>query len=93
MNTYYVYILTNKNNQVFYIGVTNDIVRRTYEHKNKLVKGFTERYNVTKLVYVESCNSAMDAIEREKKLKKWSHQKKQELIERNNPNYDEIPLQ
>ena len=62
MNKYYVYILTNWNNKVMYIGVTNDINRRLYEHKNHLVEGFTSKYNVNKLVYLEETNNVEDAI-------------------------------
>ena len=73
----YVYILFNKTNTVSYIGVTSDIVRRIYEHKNHLIEGFTEKYNVTKLVYVEVTSSIADAIKREKQLKKWSRESKE----------------
>ncbi len=86
---YYVYILTNKSNTL-YIGVTNDIVRRVYEHKNKLVSGFTERYNINKLIYIEEYDSVIDAIEREKQLKKWSRKKKINLIKFINPRFDEL---
>ena len=69
MNHYYVYIITNWNNKVLYIGVTNNIARRIYEHKNKLIDGFTKKYNVYKLVYLEGMNDVEAAISREKKLK------------------------
>ncbi|MGN0771422.1 MAG: GIY-YIG nuclease family protein [Christensenellales bacterium] len=85
MNDYYVYILSNKNNRVLYIGVTNDLRRRVYEHKNKLIKGFTSRYNVDKLVHYESTTDIKTAIEREKQLKSWSRAKKEELINKCNP--------
>ena len=71
MNTYYIYIMSNFTNSTIYVGVTNDIVRRVYEHKNKLVGGFTDRYNVNKLVYVEECNDINAALEREKQIKRW----------------------
>ncbi|MBQ9486041.1 MAG: GIY-YIG nuclease family protein [Clostridia bacterium] len=88
----YVYILTNKTNNVFYIGVTNDIVRRIYEHKCHLVQGFTYKYNVTKLIYVEEYNLMTDAIAREKQLKKWRREKKIDLIKTVNPDLTEITL-
>lgn len=65
---YYVYLLTNWNNKVIYVGVTNDLVRRIYEHKNKLVDGFTKKYNVSKLVYYEATEDAIAAIAREKEI-------------------------
>ena len=82
----YVYILTNKNNTVMYIGVTNNLVRRLYEHKNELVKGFTKTYHVHKLVYFEEYPHIGDAIMREKQLKKWIRAKKNSLVETINPN-------
>ena len=72
---YYVYILTNFNNKVLYIGVTNDLNRRIYEHKNKLIDGFTKKYNVNKLVYYEEYKDVNEAISREKQLKGWKRQK------------------
>ena len=74
--TYYVYLLTNWNNKVMYIGVTSNLERRVYEHKNKLVEGFTQKYNVNKLVCFESTNDVLAAIEREKQIKKWRREKK-----------------
>ena len=82
---YYVYILANKNSRVLYIGVTNDLQRRIYEHKERLLDGFTKRYNIEKLVYYEATENIKAAIEREKVLKKWSRKKKEWLIERFNP--------
>ncbi len=70
-NCYYIYFLTNSNNKVMYVGVTNDLRRRVYEHQNKLVKGFTEKYNVNKLVYYEQTNDVISALTREKEIKKW----------------------
>ena len=87
---YYVYILTNWNNKVMYIGVTNDLARRVYEHRNKMVDGFTKKYNVSKLVYFEQTTDAYSAISREKQLKKWSRQKKNNLVETANPTWEEI---
>lgn len=94
MKDYYVYIATNKNNTVLYTGVTNNIKRRMHEHKEKLVKSFTSKYNVNKLVYLEHFNDIVEAIHREKQLKKWKRQWKIELIEKMNKDwmdlYDEI---
>lgn len=87
---YYVYILTNYTNKVLYIGVTNNLIRRVYEHKSKLVKGFTQKYNVDKLVYYESTESIISAIEREKQLKGGSRQKKLDLINKFNPQWEDL---
>ncbi len=93
-NYYYVYILTNSNNRVLYTGVTNDLKRRVYEHKEKLVKGFTKKYNVSKLVYYEVCEDIYGAISNEKQIKAGSRKKKIELINSVNEEwkdlYDEI---
>ena len=83
----WVYILTNHTNHVLYTGVTNDIERRTFEHRMSQSNGFAERYNAYKLVYVEETNSIIDAIAREKQIKGWSRKKKIELIERVNPQW------
>jgi putative endonuclease len=77
---YYVYIMTNKHNTVLYTGITNDLRRRIYEHKEKLVAGFTEKYNITKLVYYEVFDDVENAISREKQIKAGSRQKKIQLI-------------
>ena len=90
MNKYYVYILANKTNSVLYIGVTNDLKRRLYEHKNKLVEGFTEKYNVNKLVYFEETSDITSAIQREKNLKKWRRQWKEDLIKKLNPDFKDL---
>ena len=87
---FYVYFLTNKTNAVLYIGVTNDIRRRIYEHQSDLVDGFTKRYQAHKFVHVEEYSNASDAIEREKQLKRWVRAKKNSLIERINPNWDDL---
>ena len=92
MNTYYVYILTNKLNTVLYIGVTNNIERRVYEHKNKLIEGFTSKYNCDKLIYYEETNSIETALIREKVLKGWTRVKKENLIKDKNQNFDEIVM-
>lgn len=84
MNTYYVYILTTKLNKLLYIWVTNNLSRRLYEHKNKLVDWFTKKYNINKLVYYEECSDIKDAIVREKQLKWWTRIKKNMLILENN---------
>jgi putative endonuclease len=87
---YYVYILTNLDNSVFYIGVTNDIIRRVDQHRNKLVKGFTEKYNLNKLVYFESIIDVGSAIAREKQLKNWHRDWKINLIKSANPNFNDL---
>jgi len=91
---FYVYILTNKTNKVLYIGVTNNLIRRIFEHKNKLVDGFTSKYNLNKLVYYEHFTHINEAIKREKRLKKWNREWKNKLISEQNPEwkdlYDEI---
>ena len=88
---FYVYILSNTNNKVLYIGITNDLVRRVYEHKHHLDKGsFTARYNVEKLVYFEETSSSREAIIREKQLKGWSRAKKNKLVESMNPHWDDL---
>jgi len=84
---YYVYILTNWTNKVLYTGVTNDLERRLYEHNNKLVKGFTEKYNVNKLVYFDSTTDVKAAIAKEKQIKGWTRKKKDDLIESINPQW------
>ena len=87
---YYVYILTNTYNTVIYIGVTNNLGRRLYEHKNKLVDGFTKRYNLHKLVYFDTTTDVRAAIEREKQLKGWTRAKKIALIEETNPRWIDL---
>ena len=88
---YYVYILTNKTGTVVYTGVTNDLLRRVYEHKNNLdPNSFTAKYSVHKLVYFEQTPSRYAAISREKQIKSWSRKKKNQLVESMNPNWDEL---
>jgi putative endonuclease len=87
---YYVYIMTNKNNTVLYTGVTNNLQARVYQHKEKLVEGFTKKYNVTKLVYYETTDNVSAAILREKQIKGGSRQKKIDLIVRLNPEWGDL---
>ncbi len=87
---YYIYILSNWNNRVLYIGVTNNLERRIYEHKNNIIKGFTEKYNVNKLVYFEETNSIKEAITREKQIKRWTRKKKVCLIEKTNKEWIDL---
>ncbi len=87
---YYVYILTNKSNRVMYIGVTNNLERRLYEHKQELVEGFTKRYHVHKLVYYEQTSDVRSAIQREKELKGWLRTKKNALVETMNPTWRDL---
>jgi len=87
---YYVYIMTNKANTVFYTGVTNDLSRRVHEHREKLLKGFTRRYNATKLVFFEVCNDIQAAIAREKQIKAGSRQDKIELIRSANAEWRDL---
>lgn len=87
---YYVYVLTNKSNRVMYIGVTNNLVRRLYEHKQELIEGFTKRYHVHKLVYFETTTDVRSAIEREKQLKGWRRARKNELVETMNPEWRDL---
>jgi putative endonuclease len=93
MKTYYVYILTSKYNGTLYVGVTNDLERRVYEHKNKIVEGFTKQYNVNILVYYEETEDIVSAITREKVLKKFSRQKKINLIESMNEDWRDLSLE
>ena len=83
-------MITNQYNTVLYIGVTNNLVKRIYEHKNKLVKGFSSKYNLNKLVYFEHTESVESAIQREKQLKKYSRAKKEQLIDKINPEHNDL---
>jgi putative endonuclease len=86
----FVYILTNKYNKVLYVGVTSNLKRRIYEHKRKLVDGFSKKYNLTKLVLAEVCPDMMTAIQREKQIKGWLRSKKISLINTFNPRWDDL---
>ncbi len=87
---YYVYIMSNSTNTVTYTGVTNDLYRRVYEHKNKLVEGFTKRYNINKLVFYEVCENIESVILREKQIKSWSRRAKVDLINSTNPEWRDL---
>ncbi|MBN2108163.1 MAG: GIY-YIG nuclease family protein [Deltaproteobacteria bacterium] len=89
---FFVYILTNSNNNVMYIGMTNDLQRRILEHKTKMIEGFTSKYNVNKLVYFETTEDPIAAISREKKIKKWRREKKNRLVIENNPKWEDLSL-
>ena len=88
-----MYILTNKRNTVFYIGVTNNIVKRVYEHRMELVEGFTKKYKVKKLVYVEEFKDINEAIRREKLLKTWNRVWKLDLIRKVNPSFEDMLIE
>ena len=90
IHLYYVYILTNASNKVLYTGITYDLERRCYEYKHKLVKGFTQKYNVNKLIYFEIFEDIELAISREKQIKGYSRTKKVALIDQLNRNWDEL---
>ena len=90
MNHYYVYILASQKNGTLYIGVTNDLIKRIYEHKNNLVEGFTKKYSIHLLVYYEIYKNIYDALQREKRLKKWNRAWKIELIEKENPEWIDL---
>lgn len=90
MHTYYVYIMASRMNGTLYIGVTNNLIRRVYEHRNDLIVGFTKKYGVHKLVYYEQTNDIHNAIQKEKRLKKWNRQWKIDLIEKFNPNWSDL---
>ena len=87
---YYVYILASKKNGTLYIGVTSNLVKRLWEHKNKLVDGFTRKYGVTTLVYFEQYSDPLNAVRREKRLKKYKRKWKLELIEKHNPEWKDL---
>jgi len=89
MKQYYVYIMTN-GSRTLYTGVTDDLVRRVYEHKNKLIEGFTKRYNITRLVHYEVTSDVQAAIQREKQIKGWLRKKKIALIEAANPGWQDL---
>ena len=87
---YCVYILANQRNGTLYVGVTSDLMKRVYEHKNNLVSGFTQKYNIHRLVYFETTDDIHSAIRREKQIKKWNRNWKIELIEKNNPDWRDL---
>ncbi len=91
MKQYYVYILTNKS-RTFYVGVTNNLERRLYEHQHKLIEGFTKRYNITQLIYYEVFDDVRQAIAREKQVKDWRREKKIALIESLNPTWKDLSV-
>ncbi len=90
MHTYYVYILTNKRNGTLYTGVTSQLLQRTYLHKSKTIKGFTKKYDISRLVYYESFHDIYRAIHREKQLKRWKREWKLDLIESVNPLWEDL---
>ena len=90
MKIYHVYILSNKRNGTLYVGITNNLERRVYEHKNNLIDGFTKKYQIHKLVYCKETNDVVSALQREKELKKWSRLWKIRLIERENKNWHDL---
>lgn len=90
VHQYYLYILSNKYNGTLYIGVTNDLELRMFEHKNKLVEGFTKKYSLNRLVYFETFQYVNDAIKREKNMKKWKRQWKKDIIEAENPTWSDL---
>jgi putative endonuclease len=89
MRSYYVYIMANSG-KMLYTGITNNLEKRIYEHKNHLVEGYTKRYKINKLVYFEETNDVLTALEREKQIKGWLRQKKIGLIEAMNPKWDDL---
>ena len=90
MKQYFVYILASKRNGTLYLGITNNLLKRVYEHKNNLIEGFTKKYTVHALVYYEVYNDIYDAIAREKRIKKWNRCWKIELIEKFNPKWEDL---
>jgi putative endonuclease len=87
--TYYAYVMSNYS-KTLYVGVTNDLERRVWEHKSQLVEGFTKKYNLTKLVHAEECGEIEEAIAREKEIKGWRREKKVALVEASNPLWEEL---
>ena len=90
MKQYFVYILASKRNGTLYLGVTNNLLKRVHDHKNNRIEGFTKKYNVHALVYYEVYNDIYDAIAREKCIKKWKRRWKIELIEKFNPEWEDL---
>jgi len=93
MKYYYVYILASKKNGTLYIGMTNNLLQRVYQHKNNLVEGFTKKYHIHNLVYYEQGTDVTKMISREKQLKAWKRQWKIELIEKSNPEWKDLYLE
>jgi putative endonuclease len=91
MKTYYVYIMTNRS-RTLYTGITNNLERRVQEHKEKLIPGFTRKYNISKLIYYEESNDVLIALNREKEIKGWLRAKKIALIELTNPRWKDLSL-
>lgn len=87
---FYVYIATNKRNTVFYTGITSNLAKRMWQHKQKEAKGFTSKYNINKLVYYEIFSNSQEAIAAEKKIKGWTRKKKIDLIKENNPEFKDL---
>ncbi len=87
---YFIYLLVNANNKVIYVGMTNNLERRIFEHKNSLIEGFTAKYNINKLVYFEETKDVTTAISREKEIKKWRREKKNALVEQTNPAWSDL---
>jgi putative endonuclease len=90
MKDYFVYIMTNDHGNVMYVGVTNNLERRVFEHKSGITKGFSQKYNVKKLVYFEQSSSIEAAIAREKEIKKWRREKKNALVQAINPDFNDL---
>ncbi|MBN2779470.1 MAG: GIY-YIG nuclease family protein [Alphaproteobacteria bacterium] len=90
MKNYYIYILASQKNGTLYVGVTNDLIRRVWEHKNKLADGFTKKHSIDQLVYFEVYEDIESAILREKQLKRWGRQKKLNLFENENPSWEDL---
>ncbi|MFA6547925.1 MAG: GIY-YIG nuclease family protein [Candidatus Magasanikbacteria bacterium] len=88
--TYYIYILSNQKNGVLYVGVTNNLLRRIHEHKQETIEGFTQKYHIHNLVYYEQYDDVRNAITREKQIKKWNRKWKTELIEKDNPEWNDL---
>jgi len=91
--TYFVYILASHRNGTLYAGVTSNLIKRIWEHKNKILDGFTKKYDVSRLVYYETTNDINSALLREKQLKKWNRQWKLELIEKENPDWVDLAVE
>ena len=92
MKRSFVYFMSNKNNTAIYVGVTSDLIKRVTQHKTKAFKGFTSRYNCTKLVFIEEFNDINQAITREKQIKAGNRKRKERLINATNPNWDDLSV-